>query len=423
MLFAAFALLWLGGWEAIYFGILRGFGLDPFRFPFLDTHALLSAAECQRLGIDVYVRNPCDALGRVHAYSPLWLSLIPGFLGTADTTAVGLGLDLLFILSLGAVFRPRSWPDIAVFAVAVFSPVTLFAVERGNNDLVIFLLLVAAALLWSRGERPRLFAYLFFIMAGLLKYYPMVLLVLLLRERWLRAFEVAIGAGVALALLILGYRSDIGAALANIPHLTYYSDAFSAKNLPFGIIGMIADADSYRSAALVLLLVLAGVAAARGWRTAQLLGPSRIDWTAWETRLLLIAGVLFPACFFTAHNIAYRCIYLLLAVPGLMQFRRSTGTPMIRRWASLMIAAALFLLWEAAIGHAVAAAFQADAPDASVSTLLGLWQVLFWLGRELVWWWLIGGFLGTVLCFALGQPMTIEVIGWLRRSIPMPARR
>src|SRR5437763_771477 len=92
VVFAGFAVLWLAGWDAAYFGIQRALGTNPFRFPFLDTHALLSAAECRRQGIDVYLQNPCDALGRVHAYSPLWLSLIPRFLATGDTMVVGLGL-------------------------------------------------------------------------------------------------------------------------------------------------------------------------------------------------------------------------------------------------------------------------------------------------------------------------------------------
>jgi hypothetical protein len=254
----------------------------------------------------------------------------------------------------------------------------------------------------------------------------MVLLLLLLRERWRRAFEVAIGAVIAMALLILGCRDEIGSVLANIPvgH-DYFGDIFSARNLPLGLVDM-AGGSAIAVAGVVaaaLFVILGAAALSRGWRIARLLDAVAIDWTEWEMRLLLTASVLFPACFFTAHNIAYRCIYFLLAVPGLMQLRRSPGTAVIRGWASLMIAAAMFLLWEAAIGHAIAAAFQAGEAGPSGSKLLALWQVLFWLGRELVWWWLIGGFLGIVVCFALAQPITIEVFRWLRRSIPMPVRR
>src|SRR5271169_4466887 len=65
------AVLWRWGPHALYFDVLGLFGFEPFRFPFLDIHAVLAAVQCQRAGIDVYLYNPCDALGRLHVYSPL----------------------------------------------------------------------------------------------------------------------------------------------------------------------------------------------------------------------------------------------------------------------------------------------------------------------------------------------------------------
>ena len=78
--YAALAALWHWGLHSAYFTILRLFGFEPFRFPFLDIHAVLAAVQCHHLGIDVYFVNPCDALGRPHVYSPLWLRVVPGFL-------------------------------------------------------------------------------------------------------------------------------------------------------------------------------------------------------------------------------------------------------------------------------------------------------------------------------------------------------
>src|SRR5271156_3182062 len=95
--------LWLSGAHSFYFGARRVLGVEPFSFPFLDTHAVLAAAECARQGIEVYLSNPCDALGRPHSYSPLWLLIVPGSLGTRSTGWVGASLDLLFLLSLTAV--------------------------------------------------------------------------------------------------------------------------------------------------------------------------------------------------------------------------------------------------------------------------------------------------------------------------------
>ena len=83
-LYAIMAGLWLSGAHSLYFGALRVLGIEPFSFPFLDTHAVLAAAECGRQGIEVYLSNPCDVLGRPHVYSPLWCwRSCPGFLGLA----------------------------------------------------------------------------------------------------------------------------------------------------------------------------------------------------------------------------------------------------------------------------------------------------------------------------------------------------
>jgi hypothetical protein len=175
-LFGTLALLWHYGQHALYFGALGVFGFEPFRFPFLDIHAVLAAAQCQRAGIDVYIYNPCDALGRPHVYSPLWLALTPSFLDTTATTAVGLGLDLMFILSLAIAIRPARWGETLVIGLVALSPMTVYALERANCDLVVFLLILAGFALDAASRRWRLGCYAFYLTAGLLKYYPLVLL-------------------------------------------------------------------------------------------------------------------------------------------------------------------------------------------------------------------------------------------------------
>lgn len=425
LVLAAFAALWLGGWKDAYLGIQRALGTSPYTLPFLDTHALLSAAECQRQGIDVYTQNPCDALGRVHAYSPLWLSLIPGFLGTGDTAGVGLGLDLIFILSLGIVFRPRSRGEVAVFALAVFSPITLFAVERANCDLMIFLLLVGAAMLWTGSERARLVSYAVCLLAGALKYFPMVALALVLRERWRRGFTVAAAVALAIVLLIAGYHGELHAALANIPagH-DYFSDVFSARNLPLGLLSLtgLSEAPAGGIIAAALFFVAGVAALSRAWRTVRLLEPVRLDWTEWEMRILAIGSLLLPACFLTAQNVAYRGVYLLLVVPGLVRLRQAAGDRALRGWLGGMIAVCIAMLWECAIALNIGLLLQLS-PQLTGSGLYPLLQLAYWLGRELLWWWLVADLVGIVLSFMLAQPLTNVLFGLLRRPIPRPVRR
>src|SRR5260370_12516582 len=106
LVFVAFALLWRLRFYLTYWDVLQLLGIPSWTFPFLDTHALLAAVECQRQGINVYLENPCDFLARQHVYSPLWLSLIPSFLNASYFALLGFALDFLFILSVCLIFRP-----------------------------------------------------------------------------------------------------------------------------------------------------------------------------------------------------------------------------------------------------------------------------------------------------------------------------
>ena len=414
-LFGALALLWHCGPHALYFDALGLFGFEPFRFPFLDIHAVLAAAQCQRAGVDVYLYNPCDALGRLHVYSPLWLALTPSFLDTTATTAVGLALDLMFILSLAIAIRPARWGETLVIGLVALSPMTVYALERANCDLVVFLLILAGFALDAAPRRWRLGCYALYLTAGLLKYYPLVLLVLLARERRRDGLFIAgISAAVVILLVIRGH-ADLAKALANIPALSYFADSFSARNLPFGFVEVVFGPRLRIPAALLLLSMVLALAIARTRRTFHMLDAAAPDPNLPETQRLLVGALLLTACFFAGQNIDYRGIYFILVMPGLVRLCQSASDPAIRRFLARMIAAVLFVAWEEPLRraiHIVAAAIAADWLRPRVETL-------FWIGRELVWWWLIAGLAAIVLTQLLRMPRVLEISAYLRRLWPV----
>jgi hypothetical protein len=418
-LFGALALLWHYGPHALYFDALRHFGFEPFRFPFLDIHAVLAAAQCQRAGIDVYLSNPCDALGRLHVYSPLWLALTPSSLDTAATTAVGLALDLIFILSLAIAIRPVSWGETLAIGLVALSPMTVYALERANCDLVVFLLILAGFALDAAPRRWRLGCYAFYLTAGLLKYYPLVLLVLLTRERRRDGLLIAgLSAAVVILLVIRGY-ADLAKALANIPALSYFADSFSARNLPFGFVEIVFGPRLRVPAALLLLTIVLALAIARTRRTFHMLDAAAPDPNLPETQRLLLGALLLTACFCVGQNIDYRGIYFILVIPGLVRLCQSAGDPAIRRFLARMIAAVLFVAWEEPLRraiHMIAAAIAADWLRPRV-------ELLFWIGRELVWWWLIAGLAAIVLTQMLRMPRVLEISAYLRRLWPVHEQR
>jgi hypothetical protein len=417
-LYAMMAGLWRSGVHSFYFSALRALGVEPFSFPFLDTHAVLAAAECARQGIEVYLSNPCDALGRPHSYSPLWLVIVPGSLGTGATGWVGASLDLLFLLSLAAVLRPRTVREMFILGAAAVSPMTIYALERANNDLAVFVLVVCGAVVFTAPRPFRLFSYGLFVAAGLLKYYPLVLLILVARERRREALVTAAAAGFTLVLFGVALYPELRAALASIPAAaSYFTDAFSARNLPFGFAEGLAGGVRGTLIAVSLLGVLSGLAVARTLRTVRLLERGQLDWAAGETQFLVIGGLLVGACFFAGQNVGYRGIFLLPVLSGLVCLHRSVRDREVRRFCGQMIAAVIFVMWEECFRRAL----HAIIPPIPGEGLSARAEVFFWLGRELVWWWLIAGLAALVLSYLRRLPLA-ELFGRAGRDpAPSPA--
>ena len=146
-LFAAMSLLYRAGPPDIYFSILAAWGIEPFSLPYLDTGGNLAAWDCARLGEDVIGFNPCDILGRSFNYGPLWQDFIFIPLYPGDRVLVGTVLNLAFLASLAALPTPEDWRGAWVMVLGATSTAVVFAVERANPDILIFLLVFPVAAL------------------------------------------------------------------------------------------------------------------------------------------------------------------------------------------------------------------------------------------------------------------------------------
>lgn len=410
-LFGALTSLWL--WDPLaYFRFLRALGLDPFRFPFLDLHAILAAAECARQGIDVYVVIPCDVLNRPHVYSPLWLSLTPAVLGMQDVPWLGIVLDGTFILSLAFVIRPRSASELVVCGLAVFSPMTILALERANNDVVIFLLLACAAVLYSRSRPRRLGAYALFLLAGLLKFYPLALLAFIGRERGRSVLLLAAAAASILLLFWLREARELREMLASVPSPSYFANTFSAENLPFGLARSLPDLPFLSPSAIGLALLAALMAATllQTRRNVQLFDAVAGD-AGYEAAFLAVGSLVITACFFAGKNIEYRGIYLLFVLPGFFRLHRSLADAGARGVASTIIGAIVFVMWSTSIRHAARAAAHLLLGEDQFGVLIA---VAAWLAREFAWWWLIAGLASIVVLHGRQLPLMRGTLARLR---------
>lgn len=363
--------------------VLSIWGIKPFVFPFLDLDTVLSALRCRRAGYDVMSSNPCDALGRVFDYSPLWLeaSWLP--VTTAWIVPGGLALDATFLLSLLMLPPGRSWRETAVITCCVVSTPVVFAMERANNDLLIFVLAAALARCVLRPRfMVRLLGYAFGLLAGLLKYYPLLLLLTSLRERPPRFVAIAIGSALLLLAFVATEFDALTRALRLIPGGSYFGDMFGARILPYGVVSLfeLAAPRQWQGELALLCLALAGGVA---------IGASRriaadLDRLTDAQRSFLLAGALLTiGCFFTAQNIGYRAIHLLLTAPALAALWSANRSRRVYGWT---VGVLLTLLWAQGWRHVLDAALGGTG-----------WPVLGWFVRELCWWWTITLLLGLTL--------------------------
>ena len=383
----------------LYFAILTDWGLDPFRFPFLDSHAVTSSLECARRGFDPYLHNPCDVLTRAFVYSPMILDAAFLPVTVAWTNGLGLGLALLLILSLASLPPPRGAREWGVMALAALSTMSLYAVERGNIDiLVLAVVTLAGHLLW-RGRAARAGGYGLLLVGAALKYYPVVGLILALRERP-RRFAMAVAASLAvLALFAVHYRHGLAEAMALVPYGSYYTDFFGAVNLPFGLARLLSPIRAEIPGAapvlaafpwIVLALLVASCLRQAIAVAAAVPPPSRDSEP--PAIFLVLAAALIVGCFFAGQSIGYRGIFFLLALPGLLALGRRRDGQRFRATA-LMI---LFLMWGEMFREALEhLSFSNDEAARALQTV----RVAFWFARELIWWRVIAALGGIVLSF------------------------
>jgi hypothetical protein len=365
-----------------YYQILAFIGFRPNRYPFSDIQFVLGSVDGWQHGIDVYKVWGFD-------YSPLWLrfAFLPGM---EWTKPFGLWLAVSFFLALAVLPPPGSGKELLARLVATLSPVTAFAVERGNNDLLMFLIATAAGVLVLGPSRRRAVAYAMIVIAGLLKIYPLVLMVLTLRERP-HVFLLVNGAAVAI-LLATGvyFHGELVRMLFNIPSSGPFTSAFGAHYLPDVIVGMLGTLHPGFSLRLVRLAIFAALPLAMaGWFFRMVrwcdfrIALARLPEP--EKMFLLIGAALIGGCFFAGTNNGYRGIHLLFTLPGLLAMARMEGDMHVRRVAAQGCVLVVALTW--------AGFFMQEGPFRQI--LLALWIGKFasaavvgslWLLSQIAWW-------------------------------------
>jgi hypothetical protein len=334
---------WVPAWRTVL--------VDPMVPVFGDLAVILSGMECTRLGYDVMSANPCDYFHRQMNYPGIWMLPAPTGLGMDHLVISGVIVALLFYLGVFLLLRhhPMTLREGFFFAALLVSPSVQFGVERANNDLIIFFLVVVAILAFASSRST--FAPLSLLLVaftGVLKLYPIAALgMALLRRGSLKLAGVIALAFGAYCLLNLDALRDIAAATPSPRSLAY-----GAGVLPdfVGVLGERVPALApfvplAQAARHVLPALILGAAfyAARRWRLEVELG------TDVRSVAFMAGASIYLFTFLLGHNWDYRLIFLLLVVPRSMIWARSTTV--IARVARLLLVLILAALWVSRLSH------------------------------------------------------------------------
>jgi hypothetical protein len=327
----------------IYGQVIALWSFKPTPKPFIDWVYVVAQVKCWQAGVDVYLVNPCDPLGRLHDYSPLWLRL--SFFDIAPSWQLPLGLlqDLLFAVSLGFLPAPETRRAQCLMVAALLSPMVMFALERGNVDIGMFVLVVAGLALGELRPPVALLGYAVFILAGLLKFYPLILLVRLLRERIIICLAIGSLSCLIVGWLGVDYISEVRRALGNVPVPIDFGDGFGARQFPHGL-GVLLKSPGAATAAWCVVcgtsissaILLACTAMLARWHAVM---------SEREASCLLAGALLFCGCFIAGPSVGYRGILLLFIMPGLLRAGTAFRNSRDSRWFNLFTVATIALLW------------------------------------------------------------------------------
>jgi len=306
---------------------------------FLDSFAILASSDFAALGHDPHQANPLDPMRRPHVYSDWWLGFAALGITRAHNFWVGGAFVAAFFLLAFAILRPRSGPEAGWYLLFLCAPPAMVAVERANNDLVIFCLLAWVPLLLADGRRwVRWCSLVPLLLATGLKFYPAVAGLLLLdgkrREACWRA-----GVGVVLlGLLFAGLYENIRVIQPLVPA------PGGANGLGGRNIFLLAGQGSMSAGVCMLAVLVLGVWACRPmrlWAGISVKDGMRRDWLLFALGSAVLCG-----CFFAGTSYYYRMIFGVMLAPLTWRLLQKNAMPRASRtWVKSFALLLVFMMW------------------------------------------------------------------------------
>ena len=292
-------------------------------YQFADWKVIVGANLCEELGYDVYLNNPCDIWGRKHVYGEIFLHLpfVEKF-KLFYFEILPIIINYIFIVCILSIFRFKDSSAYFFIILILFSFPVMLAIERANNDILIFIFVVLLAY-----YKNQAFSLLILIVTTITKFYPIVLVIKLFFEKKLKKIIINLSIFIGLISLIFFYESEqISKIFSNRAQYT------SGGIYDFSLIGTM---KFYKAtyffinnklfSALVFLLFLGSPIFFLFRKIKFFLKEKNysLDYNFFEDRLFILSSILILICYFSFQNYAYREIFFIGLIPWFLKMKVS----------------------------------------------------------------------------------------------------
>jgi hypothetical protein len=341
---------WVGSWRVINFP-----GALP---PFSDLHVVTdNAARCADAAISEYpyIHARCDPWHQGYNYPPIWLLLGRLGINGGHTELLAFIIELPALVLFALLLHGRSVACGLVALALMLSPSVVLGFERGNIDIIEWVLVCSAALLYSEQRALRAVAALVILcFAVVIKFLAIFCCTLAIR---LRPMSLIVSALLVIFSLAYLYslsdllhliRNNTGGGFS--PYVSYgYIILFDRLEFLYGPrLGL--DLTGLTASWVPLMVVGFALLGAAAWAVvvwrrgrAQHMLDNGSDGAAF----LFGSGIYCGSFLLLGTNYTYRLMFLLLCLPQLFGWieRPHEEDASSRRLAYVLLGSCLISMW------------------------------------------------------------------------------
>jgi len=316
---------------------------------FSDLHVIVAGYESLVNGYDPYSHSEFDPWGRLYNYPRWWLGL--GYLGLSHVNLFFIGCLMVFAYFISAfkLLKGMTKGEGLYCAFVIVSPSSMLAAERGNVDILIFIILAFTVFLYSSSKyNVKLKTSILITAVSILKLYPIFAICVFLKEKKADFYKV-FGVVFVLFLLYLFLSwDDLLDISNNTPYgvIRMYGSAVLPMRVFSDFLGMNHDLRPYYH--MIGLLIGNGILFFIALFCFLKLkrGRVRFNLELFTERHLLVSfrlGVgIFVGTFALGNNWDYRLIFLIFAIPQLLFWYKNC--PEIKRMIFIALTSILILM-------------------------------------------------------------------------------